>query len=177
MPFVLLFQLVLLTSFQSSSNGHQGVWKVISVKNTKLELGTVKSSLKDFHKIRQRYIGDNFSIESNSLSFPEKLNEKDGYGKISNLVGQATFKKVTDNDAMKRWPGDELTCNYKSENTCLVSDSFMKLLGNSSNDLMVITYQSNNPNNFVARLCIIDNNLAGLLLDNYQVLLILKRIK
>ncbi|WP_426058958.1 hypothetical protein [Hymenobacter sp. B1770] len=174
---LLLLRLALLPSFQNViTDGYSGEWKVVGVKNTMLMIGTVKNIHKNFSRVKRHYMSSNFIINENLLEFPEKLVERDGYSRTSNLVGQAHFRKAADNDAMKRWPGDELECDSQSGNTCLVGNSFMALLGNSSNTLRVFKYQSDRPKNFVARLCIINDNLVGLLLDNSQILLILKRI-
>lgn len=153
-----------------------GVWKVIDVKSTALELGVLKTNNKAYAKYLKIYKGSNFIVKDSVLLFPKNLQKTPSYCRGAKLKGVLFFIRIPDTEETRRYPGDELGCDYKSvDNHCLVGDSFMAMLGSARKDLIIYNYISKSEDKFIYSLCSISDNRMGLLLADSNILLILGR--
>lgn len=155
-----------------------GIWKVIEVKNTMLELGVAEPVIKDFRAVRKKYLGKSFTFSDKKLFFPATLKNMSGFSD-SVLLGNAfTIPRKADTDQSLRYPGDELNCDSVTitAGMCYVGDTFMKMLGATSKELYVINAESDSPDKYTYKVCCWRGKRMGLLLDDSNVLLILLRI-
>lgn len=154
-----------------------GVWKVVGVKNTILELGVAKPEMKDFVKTRKKYLGKSFTFSSKKIYFPVTLKNTSSYTDSAGLANTIRISRKKDTEQSLRYPGDELNCDSETINAgqCYVGNTFMKMLGSTATKLYVVNSESISTDRYTYKVCYWGGNQIGLLLENSNVLLLLRK--
>lgn len=168
-----LFLICLNWNLYGQNVEFDGKWIIYDVKNLSLGNGVIKHDEIEFNKIKKISIGKCIEFTKNSVRFSDKLMKKDCFQDTISYEKFILFRKSTDNELTSNYPGDELFCD---DVNCMVGETFMNLLGCKENELKVFFGFGKYPNEFSYKICIINESKLGIVFDNWNFLILIKKI-